>query len=55
MQVEHGTFTPPVASLTRGMGRESPKFYSRLAELISKKKETKYCAATGIQRKLCFH
>ena len=39
MQVEYGTFTPLVMSATRGMGRESSKFYSRLSELISEKRE----------------
>ena len=39
MQVEYGTFTPLVMSTTRGMGRESSKFYSRLSELISEKRE----------------
>ena len=38
MQVEQGTFTPLVISVTRGMGRESSKFYSRLSELISEKR-----------------
>ena len=42
MQVEHGTFTPLVMSATGGMGRESSKFYSRLSELISEKKESSY-------------
>ena len=51
--VEHGKFTPPVMSATGGMGRESSKFYSRLSELISKKRESSYnIVATWIRRKI---
>ena len=42
MQDKHGTFTPLVMSATGGMGRESSKFYSRLSELISEKREPTY-------------
>ena len=55
MQVEHGTFTPLVMSATGGMGRESSKFYSRLSELISEKRESSYSiVATWIRRKIIF-
>ena len=39
-QVEHGSFTPLVLSATGGMSRECKKFYSRLAEMICKKRKT---------------
>ena len=39
LQVEHGTFTPLVMSITDGMGRESQKFYARLSEMISEKRK----------------
>ena len=55
MQVEYGTFIPLVMSATRGMGRESSKFYSRLSELISEKREQSYSiVGTWIQRKITF-
>ena len=55
MQVEHGTFTRLVMSATGGMGRESSKFYSRLSELISEKRESSYSiVATWIRRKIIF-
>ena len=55
MQVEHGTFTPPVMSGTGGIGRELSTFYSRLSELISEKRESSYSiVATWIRRKIIF-
>ena len=40
-------------SATGGMGRESSKFYSRLSELISEKRElSNSIVATWIQRKI---
>ena len=55
MQVEHGTFTPLVIFATGGMRRESSKFYSRLSELISEKRESSYSiVAIWIRRKLLF-
>ena len=55
MQVEHGTFTPFVMSATGGMRRESSKFYSRLSELISEKRESGYSiVATWIRQKIIF-
>ena len=41
LQVEHGSFTPLVMPATSGMSRESEKFYSRLAEIICKKKKNR--------------
>ena len=52
-QVEHGSFTPLVLSATGGMSRECKKFYSRLAEMICKKRKTNYnVTITWIQRKI---
>ena len=42
LQVEHGSFTPLVSSAIGGMGRETTKFYSRLAEILADKKNTQY-------------
>ena len=42
-------------SATGGMGRESSRFYSRLSELISEKRESSYSiVATWIRRKIIF-
>ena len=38
LQVDHGTFTPLVFSIYRSMGREWHKFYSRLSDLLSEKR-----------------
>ena len=38
LEVEHGSFTPVVMSAYGGIGKESNKFYSRLAELLVEKK-----------------
>ena len=55
MQVEYGTFTPLVMSATGGMGQELSKFYSRLSQLISEKRESSYSIfATWIRRKIMF-
>ena len=40
LQIEHGTFTPLVFSIYGSVGRECSKFYSRLADLISVKKNS---------------
>ena len=42
LQVEHGSFTPPVFSAIGGMVPECKKFFARLAEMIAEKRETKY-------------
>ena len=39
LQIKHGSFTPLVKSATGGMGRECKKFYARLGEMISYKRE----------------
>ena len=55
LQVEHGSFTPLVMSVTGGMSRECKKFYSRLAEMICKKRKTSYnVTITWIRRKFAF-
>ena len=55
MQVEHGTFTPLIMSATGGPGRESHKFYSRLAEMITeKRKQRNSIIISWIRRKICF-
>ena len=41
-QVEHGSFTPLVKSVTTGMSLECKKFHSRLAKIICKKRKTNY-------------
>ena len=53
LQVEHGSFTPLVMSATGGMSRECKKFYSRLVEMICKKRKTNCnVTITWIQRKI---
>ena len=55
LQVEHGSFTPLVFSAMGGMGRETTKFYSRLAESIAEKKNTQYSIViTWLRRKITF-
>ena len=55
LQVEHGTFTPLVFSIYGSMGRECHSFYSRLAELISEKRDLpKSVTVNWIRTKLCF-
>ena len=55
LQVEHGSFTPLVMSATGGMSRECKKFYSRLAEMICKKRKTNYnVTITWIRRIIAF-
>ena len=54
-QVEHKAFLSLVMSATEEQGYESSKFYSRLLELISEKRKTKYCVSmTWIRRKILF-
>ena len=55
LQVEHGSFTLLVMSATEGMSRECKKFYSRLAEMICKRRKANYnVAITWIRRKIAF-
>ena len=54
LQVEHRRFTTLVMSATGGMSLEC-KFYSRLAEMICKKRKTNYnVTITWIRRKIAF-
>ena len=52
-QVQHGTFTPLVMSVTKGMGQESWKFYSRLLELISEERESSYSIVATTKNYIC--
>ena len=55
LQVEHGSFTPLVMWATGGMSRESKKSYSRLVEMICKKRKINYnVTITWIRRKIAF-
>ena len=38
LQIQHGTFTPLVFSIYGSMGKECAKFYSKLAEMLSDKR-----------------
>ena len=42
LQVEHGSFITLIMSATGGMSHECKKFYSRLAEMICRKRKTSY-------------
>ena len=42
MEIEQGTFTPPVFTITGGMADECVKYQSRLAELTENKKGESY-------------
>jgi len=48
--VEHGSFTPLVFSTFGGLGREATVFYSRLADLLSKKHSTPYTKMLSLMR-----
>ena len=48
--VEHGSFTPLVFSTFSGLGREATVFYSRLADLLSKKHSTPYTKILSLLR-----
>ena len=55
MQTEHGSFTLLVMSATGGMSRECRKFYVRLSEMISEKRDVSYrTIATWIKRNITF-
>ena len=55
IQIEHGSFIALVMSATSGMGRECSKFYSRISEMISDKKNIPHSmAASWIKRKISF-
>ena len=46
LEVEHGSFTPIVMSAYGDIGKESNKFYSRLAELLAEKKNQQVSVMT---------
>ena len=55
LQVENGSFTPLVFSINDGMGRETSKCYSQIAEMLSKKRDENYSITMScIRRKLSF-
>ena len=55
MQIELGSFTPLLMSVTGGMSRECRKFYVRLSEMISEKRDVNHSTiATWIRRKIRF-
>ena len=53
MNVEHGTFTPLVFSLTGGEGPETSTFHKYIARKIADKTEEKYQNVLSL--KLVFH
>ena len=55
LQLDHGTFTPLVFSIYRSMGRECHKFYSRLSDLLSEKRDLpKSVVPNWLRSKVCF-
>ena len=48
IEVKNGTFTPLVFTTTGGMSQECQRYNSRLAELISSKKQEDYATAITI-------
>ena len=42
LQVENGSFIPLTFSINGGMGREALKYYSRIAEMLSEKRDEPY-------------
>ena len=55
IEVEKSTFTPLVFTTTGGMSQECQWYYSRLAELISSKKQEEYATTiTWIRTKVSF-
>ena len=54
-EVENGTFTPLVFTTTGGMSQECQRYHSRLAELISSKKQEDYATVMAwIRTKVFF-
>lgn len=47
LEIENGSFTPLVFSTTGGMGRLASIFYSRLAMMLSEKKQQPFSATMG--------
>ena len=55
IEVENGTFTPLVFTTTGGMSQKCQRYHSRLAELISSKKQEEYATTiTWIRTKVSF-
>ena len=55
IEIEQGTFTPPVFTTTGGITDECVEYYSRLAELIANKKGESYPSAISwIRAKVSF-
>ena len=55
IEVENGTFTPLVFTTTGGMSQECQRYHSRLAELISSKKQEDYATTIAwIRTKISF-
>ena len=55
LQIDHGAFTPLVFSINGSMGTECQKFYSRLEQLISEKRDLPQSTSSNwIRTKLCF-
>ena len=55
IEVENGTFTPLVFTTTGGMSQECQRYHSRLAELISSKKQEDYATTIAwIRTKVSF-
>ena len=55
LQIDHGTFTPLVFSINGSMGRDCQKFYSRLAQTISEKRDLLQSISSNWSReKVCF-
>ena len=46
-EIEQGTFTPLVFTTTGGMADECLRYHSRLAELLSAKKQESYAGFTN--------
>ena len=55
IQVEHGSFTPVVASAFGGFGKETERFVARLVQKISEKKHLEASVvANYVRRKVSF-
>ena len=54
-EIEQGTFTPLVFTTTGGMADECPRYHSRLAELLSAKKQESYATTISwVRAKVSF-
>ena len=53
--IEQGTFTPLIFTMTGGMGEECEKYHSRLTELIATKKGERYSKTISWIRAKSFH